>query len=64
MYDCQDRIKPQILRDVKTEALLVFIRTTLEQFFLDIKEEKTNYILGSTEDNDALALILNELLTN
>ena len=27
---CKNRIKPLLLRDVKTEALLVFVRTTLE----------------------------------
>lgn len=30
---CKNRIKPLLLRDVKTEALLVFVRTTLEDYF-------------------------------
>ena len=36
-----NRIKPTRLREQKTEALLVFIRTILEQYFKDIykKEE-------------------------
>jgi hypothetical protein len=31
---CKNRIKPLLLRDVKTEALLVFVRTTLEDYFI------------------------------
>ena len=33
----KNRIKPKLLRDIKTEALLVFIRTTLEQNFYEIE---------------------------
>ena len=33
---CKNRVKPKLLRDIKTEALLVFIRTTLEQSFQQI----------------------------
>lgn len=31
--NCKSRIKPALIRDVKTEALLVFARTALERFF-------------------------------
>ena len=31
--NCRNRVKPSLLRDVKTEALLVFARTALERFF-------------------------------
>lgn len=57
---CECRIKPKLIRDVKTEAVLVFARTALERFFekLDQKdtqlllgdEETTNYIYGSLRD--------------
>ncbi len=54
------RIKPRLLREQKTEALLVFIRTTLEQ--IDYQE---NYIeLGSLEDRNYIQKILQELLIN
>lgn len=31
--NCKNRIKPNLIRDMKTEALLVFARTALERFF-------------------------------
>ncbi len=37
--NCQCRIKPKLIRDVKTEAILVFARTALERFFLKIEKE-------------------------
>ena len=33
---CSNRIKPKLLRDIKTEALLAFIRTTLEEYFKEL----------------------------
>ena len=62
--NCKNRIKPTLLRDVKTEALLVFIRTTLEQFFYDIEKNGTLFQIGSVEDNLILETTLRELLTN
>ena len=59
---CTERIKPKMLRDVKTEALLIFIRTTLEQFFSDIEEGKTCYILGNDKENVLLEKVLKQLL--
>ena len=43
---CPQRIKPKLLREQKTEALLVFIRTTPEQYFKDIVEnvDKNEFI--------------------
>ena len=35
--NCKNRIKPKLIRDVKTEALLVFARTALERFFAKMK---------------------------
>ncbi len=34
---CRNRVKPK-LRDIKTEALLVFVRTTLEDYFYQIEK--------------------------
>lgn len=60
-----DRIKPKLLRDVKTEALLVFIRTTLEQLFIDIEKGVVSMQVGSEEDQkivfDTLSNLLQEL---
>ena len=52
-YPCINRIKPTLLRDIKTEALLVFARTALERFFAEIDasdikltsaDEETTYV--------------------
>lgn len=59
---CKNRIKPKLLRDVKTEALLVFIRTTLEQSFYQIDNVGYNFRLGNEEDNDAVYSSLKKLL--
>lgn len=61
---CRNRIKPKLLRDVKTEALLVFIRTTLENSFKQAETEKNQFQLSSKEDNDYVYGVLKELLTN
>lgn len=58
MTICKNRIKPLLLRDVKTEALLVFIRTTLEDYFRQIENESNYFELGSKEDNQ---FVFNEL---
>ncbi len=61
----KNRIKPKLLRDIKTEALLVFIRTTLEQNFYDIENMLGySFILGNDEDNKLIHIILKELLIN
>lgn len=47
--NCKNRIKPKLIRDVKTEALLVFARTALERFFA--KNENMELMkIGSIED--------------
>ena len=38
--NCTDRIKPTLLRDVKTEALLVLSRTVLERFFKKFEDDE------------------------
>ena len=57
-----DRIKPKLLRDVKTEALLVFIRTTLEQLFIDIEKGIVSMQVGSDEDQSVVFETLSNLL--
>lgn len=59
---CPNRIKPKLLRDIKTEALLVFIRTTLEQYFHQIDNNGYYFKLGNEEDNTILYSTLKELL--
>jgi len=62
--NCTNRIKPKLLREQKTEALLVFIRTTLEQYFKDLNKTKIHFHLGSEDDNQAIDNTLKLLLTN
>jgi hypothetical protein len=59
---CKNRVKPILLKDIKTEALLVFIRTTLEQSFYQIDNNKYNFILGNDEDNQYVYTSLKKLL--
>lgn len=61
---CKNRIKPKLLRDVKTEALLVFIRTTLEQSFSQVDNGCFRFCLDKEEDNKLLFNSLDFLLTN
>lgn len=60
---CKNRIKPKLLRDIKTEALLVFIRTTLEDFFKEY-ENKQYKLLENKEDNNIAFQELNKLYKN
>lgn len=60
--NCPHRIKPKLLREQKTEALLVFIRTTLEQYFSDVKNDKVHFQMGSKEDIEILHKNLKMLL--
>ena len=59
-----NRIKPKLLREQKTEALLIFIRTTLEQYFKDIDENKVRFEMGTQEDNEVLDKALRSLLVH
>jgi hypothetical protein len=60
--NCKNRIKPKLLRDVKTEALLVFVRTTLEESFYQIDTVGYNFKLGNEEDNTIVYSSLKKLL--
>ena len=59
---CKHRVKPKLLRDIKTEALLVFIRTTLEQSFYQIDNNGYSFRLGNNEDNEVVYSTLKNLL--
>lgn len=60
--NCPNRIKPKLLREIKTEALLVFIRTTLEESFHQIDTQGYQFQIGSKEDNEYVYLQLRNLL--
>ena len=62
--NCPNRIKPKLLREQKTEALLIFIRTTLEQYFKDLDNNKPSFEIGSKEDCELLDKSLRSLLSN
>jgi hypothetical protein len=61
---CKNRIKPLLLRDIKTEALLVFVRTTLEDYFSQIEKFGFYFQLGSEKDNLFISSELKKLLEN
>ncbi|QKF74086.1 hypothetical protein AFAEC_1935 [Aliarcobacter faecis] len=60
--NCTNRVKPKLLRDIKTEALLVFIRTTLEEYFNQIDKGVYYFELSNKEDNDFIEFTLRTLL--
>lgn len=49
-FNAAHRIRPSLLRDVKTEALLVFARTALERYFLQMEESGYTPSMGTPED--------------
>jgi len=54
-HKCPNRIKPILLREQKTEALLVFIRTLLEQLFVKIqKQNSVNLQAKNVEDTKVI----------
>lgn len=61
---CKERIKPKLIRDVKTEALLVFSRTALENFFNKLDEQNAQISLSNTEDSEYVYNTLRELLND
>lgn len=62
--NCTNRIKPSLLRDVKTEALLVFARTALERYFRELGEENMQIVMGSNEEFSYVYTTLSKLLTH
>jgi len=62
--NCKHRIKPVLLVDVKTEAILVFSRTALERYFARIDEVKFEATVGTDSDTKYVYDTLRELLVN
>lgn len=60
--NCTKRIKPTLLRDVKTEALLVFARTALERYFRELDEADIETVLGRNEEVGYVYSTLRKLL--
>ncbi|MEA3352626.1 MAG: hypothetical protein U9Q33_02245 [Campylobacterota bacterium] len=59
---CEQRIKPNLIRDVKTEAVLVFARTALERFFAKLDKDDKQPQLSNEEDSQYIYSTLRELL--
>jgi hypothetical protein len=59
--NCTQRIKPYLLRDVKTEALLVFVRTALERFFSNLETNESAVEKMSVEYKEYIYDTLKEL---
>lgn len=62
--NCENRVKPTMLRDVKTEALLAFCRTALERYFAKIDEAEYKASVGTDEDTTYVYETLRSLLVN
>lgn len=60
--NCKQRIKPKLIRDVKTEAVLVFARTALERFFYKLDKEEIELSLGDQENTKYVYEELREFL--
>lgn len=58
----QKRIKPRLLREQKTEALLVFIRTTLEEYFAKLDSGAICNSVGDDIENIFISNTLRDLL--
>ncbi len=56
--NCIKRIKPSLLRDVKTEALLVFARTALERYFRELDAAQTE---AACESDESAVYVYTEL---
>ena len=62
--NCVNRVKPTMLRDVKTEALLVFCRTALERYFIKIDAVGYKASVGTNEDTTYVYNTLRNLLSH
>jgi len=60
---CSERIKPSMLRDVKTEALLVLVRTALERYFAELSKIEAKEVVEVDENAKYVYTTLQELLT-
>jgi hypothetical protein len=61
--NCKQRVKPALLRDVKTEALLVFARTGLERYFDDLDAAGVAFRVGEDADTRYVDDALKSMLT-
>jgi len=61
--NCTKRIKPSLLRDVKTEALLVFARTALERYFAQLDEVNMETTSETDEESIYVYNTLREFLS-
>ena len=59
---CRNRVKPKLLRDIKTEALLVFVRTTLEDYFYQIEKGSYFFKISNKDDMEYVYNNLRKLL--
>lgn len=64
LASCPNRVKPKLLREMKTEALLVFIRTTLEEYFIKLDNQEIKSQIGNEEDIEVISSSLRKLLSN
>jgi len=60
--NCEARIKPKLIREVKTEALLVFARTALERFFNKVDNENIQPLMKNNSNADLIYNDLRDLL--
>ncbi|QSZ43114.1 hypothetical protein GJV85_10655 [Sulfurimonas aquatica] len=60
--NCKNRIKSSILRDVKSEALLVFSRTALERYFAQVDEVAMEPLFKENEEIAYVYKTLQKLL--
>lgn len=62
--NCKNRVKPVVLMDVKTEALLVFARTALERYFAQIDDAQYKPVVGTDNDTEYVYGTLRNLLVD
>ncbi len=60
--NCIKRVKPTLLRDVKTEALLVFARTALERYFAQLDQASLEVACERDESAEYVYNVLQSLL--
>lgn len=59
--NCENRIKPTMLNSIKTEAILVFSRTALERYFIEIEENGFELKVGTKEETQYVYTTLRKL---
>lgn len=59
--NCKNRIKPTMLNSVKTEAILVFSRTALERYFMEVEENGFELKVGTKAETEYVYKALKDL---